>query len=258
MPRKYAETINMGEEENPILVKLYEDEEKSETVAYALKSYRTLSELGQDMKVPKNAEIEVYSARLPQFNEGTRMNAAFIEPSPYEKNVFWIVMDERLKPEEELAVAFHEVSHLINGYHSNERITQEKAIDALMMMARSYEELNKPQTKEDLMKKGNNYDISEKNKLEIGKAAKHLINAKAYFGIDNQDLEDMGIVERQRKNNLERYFGFIPLSIGFYLLLSSSTITGNVINNTIPNFPKGITGLGLIVLAIALFIWQRK
>lgn len=239
---------------------LYHDSEMGKVVSYALRSLRTLNALKQVPVVNVGEGIEVYSGRLPQFNERSRINAGFIHPSPHKEGVYWLVIDERLTPYERLAVAFHEISHLAGGYHSDEKQTQKTAIKSLAILARNYDKLNNPEVSRTLQRDaGVRYDISEMDKTEIGKALKYLIDTSHHFGMEQGDLDRLG-VRSTSKRNLDGMLGIASIFIGTFLLLPISNFTGNVIVNQIYfggiGFRK-LFGIFLIFLSLGIFNYKK-
>lgn len=258
MVRKYAEKINMGSEEDPLVVDFYHDSDAEKIVSYALQSFRTLNALKKAPQIDVGKGIEVYSAKLPQFDEESRTHSGFIHPSPYKKGVYWVVMDERLTDEERLGVAFHELSHLAGGYNDDEKKTQATAIDCLANLARNYDKLNDPKVSEVLSRDaGISYDISEMDKEGIGRALKYLMDTSPCFGLDRQDLENLG-VGRFRGRTLERRLGIFFLVFGMFFLLFSPTITGNVIGTQDFSFNYfHLVGFLFIFLSVFLLTYKK-
>ena len=259
MARKFAERVNLGDKDSPIPADLYHDSEVGKVVSYALRSYKILHALKKGPEIDVEKGIETYSAKLPQFDEESRMNAGFIHPSPHKEGVYWIVMDERLNDDERLGVAFHEISHLAGGYHENEKQTQKQAIDSLTNLARNYDKLDSPKVSEILKRDtGINYDISEMEKTELGRALRYLIDRGHHFGIDDIELNNLGI-RKSKGKNLEGLLGIISLFLGIYLLLPHANITGNVINNG-NYFTKDIfsTLFGFFLLFSSITIFSYK
>jgi hypothetical protein len=163
-------------------------------------------------------------------------------------------MDERL------AVAFHEVSHLAGGYHSDEKQTQKTAIDSLATLARNYDKLNNPQVSTTLQRDaGVRYDISEMDKTEIGRALKYLMDTSHYFGMNQADLDRLG-VRSSGKKNLEGMLGIVSIFLGIFLLLPLSDITGNVISNQgyfNPTNFKSILGILLVLFSLGVFSYKK-
>jgi len=260
MTRRYAERVDMGDAKHPLPVDLYHDSEVGKVVSYALRSFKTLNALKKAPAVEVGKGIETYSARLPQFNEKSRINAGFIHPSPHENGVYWLVMDDRLTEDERLAVAFHEISHLAGGYHADEKQTQKTAIDSLAILARNYDKLNNPEVSRTLQRDaGVRYDISEMDKTEIGRALKYLIDRSHYFDMNQADLDRLG-VRSSGKKNLEAMFGVISIFVGIFLLLPFSNFTGNVIGNqgylNPLNF-KSILGILLVLFSLGVFSYKK-
>ena len=260
MARRYAERVDMGDAKHPLPVDLYHDSEVGKTVSYTLRSFKTLNALKQAPAVDVGEGIETYSAKLPQFNEKSRINAGFIHPSPHKEGVYWLVMDERLTDDERLAVAFHEISHLAGGYHSDEKQTQKTAIDSLATLARNYDKLNNPEVSRTLQRDaGVRYDISEMDKTEIGRALKYLMDTSHYFGMDQADLDQLG-VRTSGKKNLEGMLGIVSIFLGIFLLLPFSNFTGNVIGNQ--GYFNSITfrellGILLVVFSLGVFSYKK-
>lgn len=260
MTRRYAERVDIGDEKHPLPVDLYHDSEVGKVVSYALRSFKTLNALKKALRVEVGKGIESYSARLPQFDEESRINAGFICPSPYDEGVYWLVMDERLTDDERLAVAFHEISHLAGGYHTDEKKTQKTAIDILATLARNYDKLNNLEVSKILQRDANvRYDISEMDKTKIGRALKYLMNTSHYFGMNQADLDKLG-VRSSGKKNLEGMLGIVSIFLGIFLLLPFSNFTGNVIGNqsyfNLINF-KEILGILLVVLSLGVFSYKK-
>jgi hypothetical protein len=260
MTRRYAERIDMGEEGHPVIADLYHDSEVRKTVSYALRSFRTLNALKQAPPVDAGRGIETYSARLPQFDEEKRINGGFIMPSPRKEGVYWIVIDERLNDDERLAVAFHEISHLAGGYHSDEKQTQKTAIDSLAVLATSYDKLNRPEVARILQRDaGVRYEISERDQDEIGRALRFLMDRSRYFGINQADLDRLGVRGLSRRN-LERMLGIFFIFIGIFLLLPLGNLTGNVINSQDYFNPlnfKSILGILLVLFSLGIFSYKK-
>jgi|TARA_B100002003_G_scaffold193882_1_gene183437 hypothetical protein len=260
MTKRYAERVDMGDKAHPLPVDLYHDSEVGKTVSYALRSFKTLNALKQAPAIDVGKGIEVYSAKLPQFNEKSRINAGFIHPSPHEEGVYWLVMDERLNDDERLAVAFHEISHLAGGYHSDEKQTQKTAIDSLATLARNYDKLNNPEVSKTLQRDvGVRYDISEMDKTEIGRALKYLMDTSHYFGMNQEDMDKLG-VRSSSKKNLEGLLGIVSIFLGIFLLLPLSNFTGNVIGNqsyfSSINF-REILGISLVLFSLGVFSYKK-
>lgn len=260
MTRLYAERVDMGDAEHPLPVDLYHDSEVGKTVSYALRSFKTLNALKKAPAVEVGKGIETYSARLPQFNEKSRINAGFIYPSPHEEGVYWLVMDDRLTDDERLAVAFHEISHLAGGYHTDEKQTQKTAIDSLATLARNYDKLNNPEASRVIQRDaGVRYDISEIDKNELGRALKYLMDTSHYFGMNQKDLDRLG-VRGSGKKNLEGMLGIMLIFTGIFLLLPLANFTGNIIGNqgyfSPINF-REVLGILLILFSLGVFSYKN-
>ena len=260
MTRRYAERVDMGDKENSLPVDLYHDSEVGKVVSYALRSFKVLNALKKVSAVDVGKGIEVYSARIPQFNEQSRLYAGFIHPSPHEKGVYWLVLDERLTRDERLAVAFHEISHLVGGINPNEKQTQKIAIDSLATLARNYDKLNKPEVSRILQRDaGVRYDISEMDKTEIGRALKYLVDNSHYFGMSQTDLDRLG-VRSSGKKNLEDMLGIVSIFIGIFLLSPFSNFTGNVIINQgyfNPLSFRKLLGILLVLFSLSILSYKK-
>jgi hypothetical protein len=259
MTRRYAERVDMGDAKHPLPVDLYHDSEVGKIVSYALRSFKTLNALKQAPAVDVGKGIEVYSARIPQFNEKSRLYAGFIHPSPHEEGIYWLVMDERLTDDERLAVAFHEISHLVGGLNPNEKQAQTTAINSLATLARNYDKLNNPEVSRTLQRDaGVRYDISERDKHEIGRALKYLMDRSHYFGMNQADLDRLG-VRSSGKKNLEGMLGIISIFLGILLLLPFSNFTGNVIiNKGYFNSISFREVLGILLFLFSLGVFSYK
>ncbi len=251
MVRRFYERVGAGGHE----FDLYQDSEVGKFTSYALRSFLVLNALKQGPDIKFGEGVESYSAKLPQFDEVTRLNGGFLTPSPHKKGVYWLVMDERLKPEEKLAVAFHEIAHLAGGYNDNEKKTQSNALEGMRKILTNYELLSGERSERVIQERtGFEYRADEKSPEELGKALRYLADTSNYFAIGQSDLRELG-VNRVNSKNLERLLGF--LFIGFGIISIPKVITGNVVSNisqeTLNYFLSGLSFL----IGFALLTYRK-
>ena len=260
--RCYRDTINMGSKSKPIEADIYDDIEAAKIVGYALRSINTIHALRNEPRVNVKKGIEVYTARLPQFDEKRRIFSGFIVESPYDADKYALIMDERLTEGEKIAVAFHEISHLGEKGYNSERETQKSAIDSVASLLRSYDDLKKPETVRALKnQKGVDYDISEIPKADLNECLRYMIDSGPYFGIDEQDLTDIGIIDvssRSRRSRLENLVGMIFLISGIYLILPFNSISGGFIGvGGISMELFSLLGIFLISCSLTIFSYRK-
>jgi hypothetical protein len=221
-----------------------------------LRGYRSLEALRKGPRVEVENGIRVYSAKLPQYQrtrEGVAINAAFIEPSPKEKGIYWLVVDERLAEHERLAVISHEIAHLAGGHHKDEKGTQKLAIQTLTNLVGGYEQLSSPRVSEVLQRDAKiKFNAEEIRKEELSGALQYLVDSSRYFGVTRQDWYEAGLRPMPKKSGLDGGLGVFFTFLGILLILSnSSNPTGNVIGSS-SEIVISILGIISFLLGISL------
>lgn len=253
MERRLAERINMGDADAPVIVDLYEDSEAAKDTSYMLRGYRVFEALRKGPKIEVGKGIRVYSAKLPQYQrtpEGIAINAGFIEPSPKDKGIYWLVIDERLTEHERLAVISHELAHLKGGGHDNEKETQKLAIQTLTSLVQGYKVLSTQDASETLQKESRiRFNAGEVDEKELTRALQYLINSGKYFGTTRQDWYDAGLKPVPRKG-LDSMIGIFIIILGLIPFLSLS-ITGSVIGSS---YEREVSIAGASLIIIGMFV----
>jgi hypothetical protein len=241
MSRTYAEKINIGDKKNPVHIDLYNDSQVGQVVSYALRSIKTLGALKQLPEINVGKGIEAYSTRFPHFDERTGMHGALISPSPHDDETYWVIMDERLNDSQMLGQAFHEMSHLVGGYHEDEKQAQKTTLAAMQTIASNYEELDSPDVTRVLQRDaGINYKPSEVSKEKLGRALQYVADTSRYFDVSDHEVREQGVHRvspkpkrtwgRRQNSGLERRLaGLFFVFLGMILTLGNVRVTGAVV-----------------------------
>ncbi len=232
----------------------YSSEELTALANYIAVSNQMLRRLRTDF--PKEGiKVSVYETEMPELKldrEGYKLFAGNNAESKDGKEHV-VLIDRRLKPHERLAVLTHELSHVHGmGELRSERDEMNEEHDAhlsaINLIAGTYENY-------DRLRMGGETPSKE----EVGNALGWLVGTKHHFGIRDEEIREHEPTIRKAQRDLEGRLGAIiaiPL-IGLSLPVLFSSITGNVISESISNQIKFTFGGLFIIGLLASFLWLR-
>jgi hypothetical protein len=251
-----------GEE---VAVDKINDPKLTKMLSYLMNGYTTYSGLHRGPKLPKGARVQVFGTRIPIFTRTRKgaYNSGVTKPTGGEN--YTILIDERLKTHEKLAVLAHELGHIVGGYKESDRESQKIAIQNLNNVLVGYEKLSQEPTQKVIKRDlGVDYNPEEVPREEVRDALQYLTQSGEVFDVGPQEWSEAGLPHtseykgRRKRKGLEDYTSIILVLIGFFLMFGNDTgITGYSFFESIFSI-KNINIFGAIFLILGILILLKK
>jgi len=256
---KISLDLPSGEE---VEVDAIEDPKLNKMLSYLMKGYTTYSGLHRGPGFPTNARVEVFGTRIPIFQRTKKGAYHSGVTKPGKGEDYTILIDERLKPHEKLAVLDHELGHIAGGYKRSDEKAQKIAIQNLNNVLVGYEKLSQESARR-LIKRdlGVDYDPEEVPREEVKDALQYLTQSGAVFDVGPQEWSEAGLPHtseykgRKKRKGLEESLSIGFLIIGLFLLITANTgITGSyLLENVFSTNISNVLGIVFLLLGVILF-----